>query len=115
MNQCIKIQIWDYLYARDAARALVAMAERCDGVYALGSGKARPLREYVLDIRDEIDPDISPRFGAIPYFEGQAHYLCADMAALARDADFAPQTTFREGVRRTVAWYKGDKKDGQLP
>ena len=103
-------QIWDYLYARDAARALVAMAERCDGVYVLGSGKARALRDYVLDIRDAVNPDISPRFGAIPYFEGQAHYLCADISALARDADFAPQVPFDEGVRRTFAWWRQQVK-----
>ena len=98
-------QIWDYLYARDAARALLLMAERCDGVYVLGSGSARSLRSYVLEIRDVVNPDISPRFGVIPYFEGQAHYLCADISALARDADFSPRVSFREGIGRTVAWY----------
>ncbi len=103
-------QIWDYLYARDAARALIAMAQCCDGTYVLGSGEARTLRSYVLDIRDAINPDISPRFGAIPYFEGQVHYLCADISALARDADFAPRVPFEEGVRRTLAWWRRQGK-----
>lgn len=103
-------QTWDYLYARDAARALVAMAEHCDGTYVLGSGRARPLRDYVLDIRDAINPDISPRFGAIPYFEGQVHYLCADISALSRDADFSPRVSFDEGIRRTLAWYRAGRK-----
>lgn len=98
-------QTWDYLYARDAARALLMMAERCDGVYVLGSGSARSLRSYVLEIRDVINPDISPRFGAIPYFEGQVHSLCADISALSRDTAFLPRVTFREGIERTVAWY----------
>ncbi len=99
-------QTWDYLYARDAARALVAMAERGDGVYVLGSGEARLLRSYVLDIRDAINPNISPRFGAIPYFEGQVHYLCADIAPLTRDTGFVPRVPFAEGIRHTVAWYR---------
>lgn len=103
-------QTWDYLYARDAARALIAMAERCDGVYALGSGVGRALRDYVLDIRDAVDPDISPRFGAIPYFEGQTHYLCADISALTRDSGFVPRVAFDEGVRHTLAWYRSQKK-----
>ena len=102
-------QVFDYLYARDAARALCLLAERGrhGAAYAVGSGVARPLREFVLEIRDEINKEIFPRFGAIPYFAGQAHYLCADLSALSRDTGFLPEIPFREGVRRTVSWYRG--------
>lgn len=101
-------QLFDYLYARDAAHALFLLAKqgKHGKAYALGSGVARPLREYVLDIRDEIDPEISPRFGAIPYFDGQARYLCADLEEISRDTGFLPSVSFREGVRRTLAWYR---------
>ncbi len=45
-------QQWDYLYAADAARALYLIAEkgRHGAVYAVGSGCARPLREYFTQL-----------------------------------------------------------------
>ena len=43
------IQQWDYLYAADAAAAFYALAvSGQDGrVYPLGSGTARPLKDYI--------------------------------------------------------------------
>ena len=52
------IQQWDYLYAADAAAAFYALAvSGQDGrVYPLGSGTARPLKDYIEALRDAIDP-----------------------------------------------------------
>ena len=49
--------MWDYLYCEDAANALLLLARhgRDGGIYPIGSGTARPLREYIEIIRDEID------------------------------------------------------------
>ena len=51
-------QKWDYLYSADAAEAFYRMARsgQNGAVYPLGSGQARPLREYILALRDAIDP-----------------------------------------------------------
>jgi pyridoxal/pyridoxine/pyridoxamine kinase len=45
-------QLWDYLYAADAARAFRLIAEqgKSGKIYPLGGGSARPLREYVEEI-----------------------------------------------------------------
>jgi nucleoside-diphosphate-sugar epimerase len=97
--------MWDYLYSADAARALVSIAERGKhGVkYPLGSGTARPLREYIGAVRDAIDPNLPIGFGAIPYSDHQIMHLCADIAALTTDTGFVPEITFEEGIRRTIA------------
>ena len=101
-------QIWDYLYSEDAARALYLAASRCERstVYCLGSGEARPLRDYITDMRDTAAPEGDVAFGARPYAPGQVMYLTADLTALTRDTGFVPQVPFREGVRRTLAWIR---------
>lgn len=109
-------QQWDYLYSEDAAQALRLMAERGrDGaVYCLGSGGKRPLLEYIFKIRDCINSDLVLGIGEIPYPQdrnGAVMYLCADITALQRDTGFAPAVTFEEGIRRTVAWYRRQKRD----
>lgn len=99
-------QMWDYLYSEDAAQAFYLAAEkgRDGAVYCLGSGQARPLREYIEIMRDEIAPDLTLKLGAKPYAEKQVMYLCADISALQRDTGFGPHVGFREGIRETVEW-----------
>lgn len=101
-------QIWDYLYAEDAARALYALARsgRNGKVYPLGSGNARPLREYIELMRDAIDPALPLGFGKLPYGEKQVMHLEADLSALKRDTGFVPEVPFQTGIRDTIDWIK---------
>jgi nucleoside-diphosphate-sugar epimerase len=101
-------QIWDYLYADDAAEALFRMAVsgRDGAVYPLGSGSPKPLREYIAMLRDAVDPALPVAFGARDYAPNQIMYLAADISALQTDTGFTPQVPFAEGIRRTVAWVR---------
>lgn len=101
-------QMWDYLYSEDAAQAFYLAAEkgRDGAVYCLGSGQARPLKEYIKIMRDEIAPNLALKLGAKPYAEKQVMYLCADISALQRDTGFVPLVGFREGIRETVEWVR---------
>ena len=101
-------QQWDYLYSGDAANAMRLLAEKGkDGkVYCLGSGKARPLAEYIKILRDAVDEKAPLALGVIPYAKKQVMYLCADIEELQNDIGFIPETDFEEGIRRTIAWVK---------
>lgn len=97
-------QLWDYLYQDDAACALRLVGERGrhGSVYPLGSGHARPLREYVEMIRNAIDPTLPLGIGEQPYAEHQVMHLEADISTIANDTSFTPHISFREGIRRTI-------------
>lgn len=97
-------QLWDYLYADDAAAALLAMARsgRSGAVYPLGSGQARPLRWYIETLRDAIDPGLPLGLGQVPYGPGQVMHLEADLTALTRDTGFTPRVPFASGIRTTI-------------
>ena len=97
-------QIWDYLYVRDAARALYAMLVhgRDGAVYPVGSGEARPLRDYVLDIRALTGCEATPRFGARTLPPDAVRHLQADITSLTADTGFVPQTSFREGIKDII-------------
>lgn len=99
-------QVWDYLYSKDAAEALFLAGEqgRDGAVYCLGSGQARPLREYIEILRQEIQPGLPLKLGAKPYAQGQVMHLCADLSELTGDTGFIPRYSFEEGIRRTIAW-----------
>ena len=101
-------QLWDYLYASDAARAFRLIAEQGNNgkIYPLGSGIARPLREYVEEIRDAIDPALPLGFGEVPYSPLQVMHLEADISTLQADTGFTPTTAFADGIRATIEYQK---------
>lgn len=106
-------QVWDYLYAADAADALYRMAVhgRAGNIYPLGSGTARPLREYIEQLRNAIDPELPLGFGECPYAPRQVMHLQADIAPLAMDTGFAPGTNFETGIRQTIEWVRSAENE----
>ncbi len=107
-------QIWDYLYSGDAGEALFLLGEkgRAGKTYPLGSGEGRPLKEYILELRDQIDPQAELDFGKIPYGPKQVMHLCADLSELTEDTGFSCRVPFREGIARTIEWYRRNSRRG---
>lgn len=116
-------QVWDYLYSKDAAEAFFMLGDqatrmfddegnmvdpnRLSGkVYCLGSGLGRPLRDYIKDMRDAIDPSLSLGFGEVPYSDKQVMHLEADISDLTRDTGFKPSVSFEKGIRETIEYVK---------
>lgn len=99
-------QLWDYLYSGDAAEALLRLAlfGHSGAVYVLGSGHARPIREYVEETRDAIDRLLPLGFGEVPYGPQQVMHLEADISALVTDTGFSPAVSFEEGIEDTIAY-----------
>ena len=97
-------QIWDYLYSYDAARALFLLSQNGkDGkVYCIGKGERRALKEYILKIRDIINPEANIKFGAKPYGENQVMFLSADISDLEKDTGFIPQYSFSKGIKEIL-------------
>lgn len=102
------IQQWDYLHCRDAANAMYLLGEkgRDGSIYCVGSGNARPLREYIEILRDCINPALALDFGAVAYGPQQIMYLCADIEKLTRDTGFIPEVDFEDGIRETIGWMR---------
>ncbi len=101
-------QQWDYLYSKDAAKALYLIAEkgRAGSVYNLGSGIAFPLKYYLETMRNIINPTMALGIGKLPYNDKQVMYLCADIQNLQQDTGFTADYSFDEGIKETILWYK---------
>jgi len=108
-------QIWDYLYAGDAGEAvyLIGQKGRDGHVYPVGSGQARPLKEYIEIMRNAIDPSLELGFGEIEYSEKQVMYLCADISELIKDTGFKVKTSFEEGILKTIEYVRQESAKGE--
>lgn len=97
-------QMWDYLYADDAADAILAVTEKGDDgkAYPLGSGKGRKLSAYVEDIKNAINPNIIVQYGAKEYYPHQPMHLVADISELIRDTGWRPIIVFEEGISKII-------------
>lgn len=106
-------QQWDYLYSKDAAAALKLLAEKgIDGkTYVIGSGRSRPLREYIYAVRDLIDPDLALGIGEASYASNQVMYLCADIEELTRDTGWKPSVDFLSGISECIKEWKAGRDD----
>ena len=103
-------QVWDFLHVKDAARALYLLLQKGRGgaVYPVGSGQAKPLREYVLGIQRLTGCERTPRFGDRQLAADAVRYLCADVSALTADTGFVPEITFEQGILQTIEERKGE-------
>ena len=105
-------QIWDYVYGGDCAKAfyLIGKFGKHGKAYTIASGKSRLLRDYIKDIRDVIDPSLEIGLGEKEYYPNQVMRLTANIDELREDTGFFPEVDFKEGIQRTVKWYKGEQK-----
>lgn len=98
-------QLWDYLYVTDAARAIIATATgSTSGVFNLGSGSSRPLKDYIEVIRSELDSPLEPAYGAVQYRPDQVMHLEADISRLTAVTGWRPHTDIAQGIRASIAF-----------
>jgi UDP-glucose 4-epimerase len=98
------VQIRDYVYVEDIARAHLLACE-LDGcrIYNLGSGHGEVMR----DVAHMIATLTGSRAGLINSGErpGDPRQLIADTTRIRSELGWRPQVDLREGMRRTVQWY----------
>lgn len=101
-------QRWDYLYVDDVAAAIwqSAISPDAKGVFNLGSGQAKTVKNIVERIRNSIDPSLPIGFGEIPYRPDQIMHLQADISRLNQATGWMPEVSLDEGLKRTVKWYR---------
>lgn len=102
-------QIWDYLYSEDCAKAfyLIGKYGKHGKAYTIGSGKSRQLKDYIIAMRDIVNPTLEVGIGELEYYPNQVMKLVADISELKNDTGFQPSVTFEDGIKKTLDWYKG--------
>lgn len=97
-------QMWDYLYSKDAAKMMYLLGEKgVDGkTYCLGSGIAKPLKEYIETIRNTVNPQAEVGYGDVAYSPKQVMYLCADIEELIEDTGYTSEYSFESGIKETM-------------
>ena len=99
---------WEYLYSRDAGKAMYLLGEKGvpGKIYCLGSGQSRPLIEFIEEMAEACGAELSG-VGDIPYPKNRpVRNLCADISSLCEDTGFQVETDFSEGIRETAEFIR---------
>lgn len=106
------LQMWDFLYVKEVARALYLIGEKgkANKTYGIGSGIFKPLKDYIEQIRDIINPDLELGIGEIPSLSDKTFSSCVSIYDITKDTNFVPEITFDQGIRRTISYYKEKMK-----
>jgi nucleoside-diphosphate-sugar epimerase len=100
-------QVWDYAHVDDVAAGVIgALDAAARGIFNLGSGQARPLRDIMLLLRDAIDPALPLGFGEVPYRPDQVMHLESDITALMAATQWRPRISLEQGLADTIAWHR---------
>lgn len=99
-------QNYDFVHVCDVARAFYLIGEKgrpfCE--YVIGSGMARPLKEFIIEMRDALDPDAQLNFGNVPFTGINMPIETFSTEKIEADCGFRAEIPFAEGVRRTMEW-----------
>ena len=89
-------QLYDFVYITDAAQMFIE----------IGSQKPRPLKEFLCEMRDQVDPKTEIGLGEIPFNGVSLSYKEFDINAVKKDTGYIPEVTFAQGIKNTLEWIK---------
>lgn len=101
-------QNYDFVYIDDVARAfyLIGKNGRPFHSYLIGSGNAKPLKEFLLEMKEAIAKDVDFIFGDVPFTGVNLDLSIFDTKKTELDTGFKAEISFAEGVKRTYEWLK---------
>lgn len=109
-------QNYDFVYIDDVARAFRLIGENgkpfCH--YLIGSSNAKPLREFILEMKSAVAPEREFVFGDVPFTGVNMPLSDFDCSLTERDTGFKAEISFGEGVRQTMQWIKEQNCDTKI-
>lgn len=101
-------QNYDFVYITDVARAFYLISKNgksfCE--YIIGSGNAKPLKEFIFEMVEGCEAKQKPLFGDIPFTGVNLPLSVYDTIPTKKDTGFEASIPFGEGSLMTMEWLK---------
>ncbi|MBE6023221.1 MAG: NAD-dependent epimerase/dehydratase family protein [Cellulosilyticum sp.] len=107
-NEPIKLtactQKWDYIYVEDVARImyLLGIMHSAEGIYNIASGNSKPLKDFIIKMKEILKSESELMFGVIPYGNNGCVSFEPVVERLKEDLDWKCQVEFSEGIRKVL-------------
>lgn len=99
-------QNYDFVYITDVAKAfyLVSKFGKPFCEYMIGSGNARPLKEFIKEMQQECAPEQELLFGDVKFTGTNMPLSTFSTENIEMDCGFKAEVTFAKGTRMTMNW-----------
>ncbi len=96
-------QLYDFIYITDAANMFYLIGNNGipGKIYYIGNTEVRPLRDFMIEMRDIIAPGAELGFGETPSNGVSLTYEEFDKESVYSDTGFKPTVSFADGIRLT--------------
>lgn len=102
-------QIRDYLYVEDVAGAFVNLLESdAQGPVNIASGHPVSLKNIISKLGRWLNEEHLIKLGAVPTSPGEAPLVVANVNRLSEEVGWSPQYSLKEGLKKTIDWWKSD-------
>jgi nucleoside-diphosphate-sugar epimerase len=97
-------QTYDFVYITDAINSIIAVSEKGKAFnrYYIGSGNPQPLREFLIEMRDIVDPEAEIGLGDLPFNGADISYSQFELDKVEKDTGYKNKITFAEGIKMTA-------------
>lgn len=104
-------QTYDFIYITDAINSIIEVSEKGKAFnrYYIGSGEPKPLREYLLEMRDIVEPKAELGLGDFEFKGIDISYTQFDLKKVEKDTGYKNQVSFAQGIKLTADWIRGEK------
>ncbi len=97
----------DFCYVANVVEANLLAAHQPDvagEVFNIAAGERYTVNQLVAMLNERLGTDLQPEYA--PERVGDMRHSLADLTAARENLGYEPQVDFREGLERTVAWYR---------
>ena len=98
-------QLYDFIYVEDAVKAIILAGK--EGIenssYYIGNVDQKPLKEYIVEMRDVLKSVSELAFGEVPFVGPRLTYHEFSTRGLT-ELGFFPAVSFAEGIKLTKDW-----------
>ncbi len=93
----------DFLYIKDAAKAVIFLMMNGSGIYNISTGKAKTMRELALSISKNLSNSVSPVWNSDEPV-GISERMVSNKKL--RSLGFSDYTDFDLAIGKTISWYR---------
>lgn len=95
-------QLSDFTYVTDISKGLMYACEKGkkNSSYYIGYGEPRPLKEFIIEVRDTVNPFIDTGIGLKDFNGKSIDFEKIDVKKLHRDTGFEPSISFKNGIKK---------------
>lgn len=107
-------QIYDFIYITDAINSIIEVSEkgRAFNRYYIGSGEPKPLREFLIEMKDIVDSEAKIGLGDLPFKGCDISYSQFELKKVEKDTGYRNKVSFEKGIKMTADYIRGESING---